>query len=75
MSDEMKLCVKCSLIKLTSQFNKNKWKKDGLQHYCRDCHRKSVVTAQRNHREAFLKRLQRHNERKEMSFAASSLNT
>jgi thymidine kinase len=39
-------------------------KKDGLQHYCRDCHRRSVVGSQRNHREAFLKRLQRYNERK-----------
>jgi hypothetical protein len=64
MSVEVKLCGKCGSIKPTTHFNRNGWRKDGLQHYCRDCHRKSVVDAQRTHREAFLKRLRRHNEKK-----------
>ena len=64
MSDELKLCARCGSIKQTSEFNRNKWKKDGFQHYCRDCHRKSVVESQRNHRDAYLRRFQRHNERK-----------
>jgi hypothetical protein len=64
MSVDMKLCGKCGSTKATTQFNRNGWRKDGLQHYCRDCHRKSVVDAQRNHREAFLKRLRRHNDKK-----------
>ena len=64
MGEEIKLCAKCHFIKPVSEFNRNRWKKDGLQHYCRDCHRESVVESQKNHREAFLRRLQRHNERK-----------
>ncbi len=64
MNERQKLCPKCCSLKSKSEFNRNKWKKDGLQHYCRDCHRASVVESQRSHREAFLKRLRRHNERK-----------
>ncbi|SRR2546423_11259203 len=63
-SEPPKLCTKCQSLKPTGKFNKNKWKSDGLQHYCRDCHRKSVVSSQRTHRESFLKRSQRYNERK-----------
>jgi RNA polymerase subunit RPABC4/transcription elongation factor Spt4 len=43
MSEDLKLCARCGSVKPTEEFNKNKWKKDGLQHYCRDCHRRSVV--------------------------------
>jgi hypothetical protein len=64
VSEELKLCTKCNFAKPKGEFNRNKWKKDGLQHYCRDCHRKSVVTSQRTHRDAFLKRSQWYNERK-----------
>jgi hypothetical protein len=64
MIEGTKLCAKCSSVKPTSEFNRNKWKKDGLQHYCRECHYQSVIASQRTHREAFLKRLQRYNERK-----------
>jgi len=64
MPELEKLCTKCGTVKSTNEFNKNKWRKDGLQHYCRACHRRSVVESQRNHREAFLRRLRRHNERK-----------
>ncbi len=63
MMKPTKLCIKCNSVKSTNEFNKNKWKKDCLQQYCRDCHL-SVVSSQRTHREAFLKRLQRYNERK-----------
>nr|DAN83507.1 MAG TPA: Meiotic chromosome segregation protein [Caudoviricetes sp.] len=34
-----KICTKCGLEKPTSEFNKNKLKKDGLQSECRDCHK------------------------------------
>ena len=64
VSEALKLCTKCQSVKPTSQFNNNKWKSDGLQHYCRECHRKSVVKSQKTHRESFLRRSQRYNERK-----------
>ncbi len=64
MKNDTKPCPKCYLVKPTSDFNKNKWKSDGLQHYCRDCHRKSVVESQKTHRVSFLRRSQRYNERK-----------
>jgi hypothetical protein len=60
----MKLCAKCGCLKAAGDFNRNKWKKDGLQHYCRDCHRRSVVQSQRTHRDAFLRRQRRYNDRK-----------
>ena len=33
----MKICSKCKLEKPKSEFNKNSYKKDGLQIHCRDC--------------------------------------
>ncbi len=33
----MKQCSKCKQSKSLSEFNKNKWKKDGLQTRCRTC--------------------------------------
>lgn len=36
MDEDLKLCARCGLVKPTKDFNRNKWKKDGLQHYCRD---------------------------------------
>jgi len=32
-----KQCSRCKEVKLTSQFNKNKTKKDGFQYYCKTC--------------------------------------
>lgn len=37
----MKQCSSCKLYKQESEFSKNKSKKDGLQQYCKLCHRKS----------------------------------
>jgi hypothetical protein len=37
----MKLCSKCKIEKYESNFNKNKNRKDGLQHYCKQC--KSLI--------------------------------
>ena len=37
---EEKLCTKCGIIKSTSEFGKNKTKKDGLQSYCKECVKK-----------------------------------
>ena len=34
---KIKKCVKCNKEKLTSDFNKDKGKKDGLDKVCRDC--------------------------------------
>ena len=64
MRELAKRCARCGSVKPPGDFNRNSSKKDGLQHYCRDCHRKSVVESQRSHRDAFLKRLRRHNDRK-----------
>lgn len=36
----MKQCSSCKLHKEESEFNKNKSKKDGLQAYCKACHKK-----------------------------------
>ena len=33
----MKLCVHCEIEKQESDFHKNKYKKDGLQPFCKDC--------------------------------------
>lgn len=33
----MKICGKCKISKMFSDFNKNSKSKDGLQHRCRDC--------------------------------------
>jgi hypothetical protein len=34
-----KTCSKCDESKMICEFNKNKWMKDGLAHYCRKCSR------------------------------------
>lgn len=33
----MKICLKCKVEKEETEFNKNKYKKDGLQNYCKVC--------------------------------------
>lgn len=38
---ETKKCFKCKEVKKTSEFNKNKFKKDGLNAYCRICQNKA----------------------------------
>lgn len=35
----MKVCSKCKLNKEDSEFNRNHSKSDGLQQYCKSCHR------------------------------------
>ena len=32
-----KKCSRCKVIKSTSEFNKNKRRKDGLKYYCKEC--------------------------------------
>ena len=36
---EIKLCSKCKCYKSTTEFNKDKGKKDGLNYYCKSCFR------------------------------------
>lgn len=38
----MKVCSKCRTEKSADQFHKNKAKKDGLQPYCKPCHRAMI---------------------------------
>jgi hypothetical protein len=33
----MKICKKCNIDKSELEFNKNKYKKDGLDIYCKEC--------------------------------------
>ena len=37
---ETKVCTKCGLTKLKSEFNKQKSSKDGLAYYCKECRKK-----------------------------------
>lgn len=34
----VKLCPKCNAIKTILEFTKNRSARDGLSHYCKDCH-------------------------------------
>lgn len=55
----MKACAKCKQMKSRIEFSLNARNKDGLQSYCKPCHRSAVLAAQRNnpaaHRKASLK--------------------
>ena len=64
----MKVCARCQRLKVAAEFNRNGRRKDGLQHYCRSCHRESVTQSQRTHRDAFLKRQRCYNNRKRDEF-------
>lgn len=44
----MKTCSKCKLEKPKSEFNKNSYKKDGLQIHCRDCTKEANAFSYRN---------------------------
>lgn len=33
-----KYCKKCDTVKDTTEFSKDKYSKDGLQHWCKSCH-------------------------------------
>lgn len=37
--EEMKMCCTCKCEKPVSEFNKKKANKDGLERYCKECHR------------------------------------
>lgn len=37
--DNLKTCCRCKEVKARTEFNKRKDTKDGLLHYCKDCHR------------------------------------
>lgn len=51
----MKLCKKCDTVKPTDEFYKNKRSKDGLQIYCKECHRSSRRDYYRQNKEKILK--------------------
>lgn len=50
---ETKLCPKCKESKPTSEFHRNKARKDGLQYTCKPCAIRTVVASQRNNRDAY----------------------
>jgi 5-methylcytosine-specific restriction endonuclease McrA len=47
----VKLCPKCSLTKPSSDFNRNKQSKDGLQYACKLCQRAGIKAYRANHPE------------------------
>lgn len=51
----MKKCCKCKVSKLEIEFNKNKWRPDGLQHYCKVCQR--VKVNEKKYRQTRLEKL------------------
>ncbi len=57
-------CSRCKALKEGTEFNKNKTRKNGLQHYCRNCHGESVKTYLDNNRQSFNKKQAEQRERK-----------
>lgn len=55
----IKKCSKCKVEKPISCFNKNKSKKDGLQHSCRECRKASWDKEYQNNRKSYLKKRKR----------------
>ena len=41
----MKTCTKCNKKRDLNNFNKNKWRKDGLDHYCKSCRSEANVNS------------------------------
>lgn len=47
ITSEEKRCPACEKIKLHSEFNKDKSKKDGLRNYCKDCEKEQYLEKKR----------------------------
>lgn len=59
----MKFCKKCECDKHESEFSRDARAKDGLQHYCKPCHRASVKAARENHPDTRKKNRAKHYEK------------
>lgn len=57
---ETKICTKCKQEKPISEFNKNKYKKDGLQSECKECHNKLYKKYYYNNKDKFRDRSKRN---------------
>ena len=65
---ETKICTKCNCEKEITEFGKNKYSKDSLQHYCKQC-RNSIEKIKRqnpdsNHKEILRKSYKKHKEKR-----------
>ena len=49
----MKICSKCKEEKSLDCFSKNKWRKDGLSHYCKQCKKNAKKVDYEKHRDAY----------------------
>jgi hypothetical protein len=55
-----KHCKRCDILKETSEYYKNKARKDGLQTYCKSCMKKENVQNYKNHKETWDKRTKKY---------------
>ena len=65
---ETKICTKCNCEKELTEFGKNKYSKDSLQYYCKQC-RNSIEKIKRqnpdsNHKEILRKSYKKHKEKR-----------
>lgn len=66
---DLKFCNKCKKEKPTSNFSKNKVRKDGLSYYCKSCmckyHRKYMSNPEyRNRRNRYISKYRKNNKEK-----------
>jgi hypothetical protein len=55
----MKTCSNCKQSLTLSNFQKNKWKKDGLSHYCKSCKHEIDRQYSISHREQIIEKLKK----------------
>ena len=69
---KMKLCTHCGEVKYNSDFHKNKWMKDGLQAWCKECQIKATKVVSKRYktrkRNTELKRLSLYKIKKGLNY-------
>ena len=75
MGNMTKICTKCSEEKTADAFYKNKNATDGLYSYCKQCHKKCVVTWCNNHKDkhrSYVMTWAENNKERQRSYSAKS---